>query len=335
VTEIVRAEIVSPPHRDPYYQVDNITAATLPGLCVKLLAAGFDPEGSVECYRPGRTAWDIRARSIRAVAAEHAAKEGSRDTAPLPRNSIPGAVRGLPGCSQKPPTTYKASNLVWQGLRLHLRVSDRTLAVLKPDANHPNLYRVCILDHLGDLTNLTRAREAAIALALETLNSEIAVKQAQAEGGAGMNVPATVQQAALDQCAEQIRFLGKRTVADLLEIGRLLDEVKHSGLGRAGFLQWIDHEFGWSEDTAERYIALQKLRRQLPQVADVSLPVSALYLLASPSTPLETAKDVVAKGLDGEQMSVAEIKATVTEAKGNGGLGFPPRSRNRRRRCLR
>jgi hypothetical protein len=48
VTEIVRAEIVSPPHRDPYYQVDNITAATLPGLCVKLLAAGFDPEGSVE-----------------------------------------------------------------------------------------------------------------------------------------------------------------------------------------------------------------------------------------------------------------------------------------------
>ena len=37
MTEIVRAEIVSPPHRDPYYQVDNITAATLPGLCVKLL----------------------------------------------------------------------------------------------------------------------------------------------------------------------------------------------------------------------------------------------------------------------------------------------------------
>ena len=132
-----------------------------------------------------------------------------------------------------------------------------------------------------------------------------------------------MQQAALDQCAEQIRFLGKRTVADLLEIGRLLDEVKHSGLGRAGFLQWIDHEFGWSEDTAERYIALQKLRRQLPQVADVSLPVSALYLLASPSTPLETAKDVVAKGLDGEQMSVAEIKATVTEAKGKRRLRFP------------
>ena len=248
MTEIVRAEIVSPPHRDPYYQVDNITAATLPGLCVKLLAAGFDPEGSVECYRPGLLpGTSVRVRSVPWPL--------STRRKSLPRNSIPRAVRGLPGCSQKPPTTYKASNLVWQGLRLHLRVSDRTLAVLKPDANHPNLYRVCILDHLGDLTKLTRAREAAIALALETLNSEIAVKQAQAEGGAGMNVPATVQQAALDQCAEQIRFLGKRTVADLLEIGRLLDEVKHSGLGRAGFLQWIDHEFGWSEDTAERYIA--------------------------------------------------------------------------------
>jgi hypothetical protein len=65
---VIRAEIVSPPQRESFYQVDNVTAATLSGLCVKLLAAGFDPEASVECYRPGREAWDIRAKSIRAAA---------------------------------------------------------------------------------------------------------------------------------------------------------------------------------------------------------------------------------------------------------------------------
>jgi hypothetical protein len=48
VNDAILAEIVSPPQRDPYYQVDDITAAMLPGLCVKLLAAGvkltaFDP----------------------------------------------------------------------------------------------------------------------------------------------------------------------------------------------------------------------------------------------------------------------------------------------------
>lgn len=113
MTEIVRAEIVSPPHRDPYYQVDNITAATLPGLCVKLLAAGFDPEGSVECYRPGRTAWDIRARSIRAVAAEHAAKEPTPKLDPRGRarasrllakaaDHVQGQQSGLAGPSAAP-----------------------------------------------------------------------------------------------------------------------------------------------------------------------------------------------------------------------------------------
>jgi hypothetical protein len=68
MSEIISAEIIGPPQRDPYYQVDNITAATLPGLCIKLLAAGFNPEASVECYRPGRAAWDIRAKPIRAAA---------------------------------------------------------------------------------------------------------------------------------------------------------------------------------------------------------------------------------------------------------------------------
>lgn len=176
MTEI-RAEIVSPPQHDPHYQVADITAATLPGLCVKLLAAGFDPGASVECYRPGREAWDIRAKTVRAGAA--LAREGGGEgvDSQTPRKAAQRASAGQSGCPQKPPNPYRREALVWQGLRLRLRVSDRTLALLKPDTDHPNLYRVCILDHVSDLTNLTRAREAAVAFALETLNGEIAVKQ--------------------------------------------------------------------------------------------------------------------------------------------------------------
>jgi hypothetical protein len=68
MSDAIRAEIVSPPQREPFYQVSDITAGTLPSLCVKLLAVGFDPGASVECYRPGREAWDIRAKSIHAAA---------------------------------------------------------------------------------------------------------------------------------------------------------------------------------------------------------------------------------------------------------------------------
>jgi hypothetical protein len=156
--------------RDGIYHVGRITAGTLPSLCRQLAEAGFDPEASVECYRPGRETWDIRAETVRAGAAP---VRESR----TPRKATQRASAGLSGGPQKAASIYKRTNLVWQGLRLHLRVSHRTLAALKPDADHPNLYRVCILDHVSDLANLTRARETAIAFALETLNGEIAVRK--------------------------------------------------------------------------------------------------------------------------------------------------------------
>jgi Protein of unknown function (DUF3102) len=122
------------------------------------------------------------------------------------------------------------------------------------------------------------------------------------------------QQAVLDEHADTIRAYAKRSIKDILEIGRRLAEVKKL-LGYGNFLSWIEREFRWSEDTAERLIALHALQRRIPEVADVSLPISGLYLLASPSTPVETAKAVIAKAQDGEPVSVVEIKSTIAEAK--------------------
>jgi Protein of unknown function (DUF3102) len=108
-----------------------------------------------------------------------------------------------------------------------------------------------------------------------------------------VEAPAPTLQDLLDQHAEElaehaeaIRAYGKRTVQSVLAIGRHLAEVKQL-LGHGNWLSWLEQEFNWSEDTAERLIAVYKLQRQIP--------FSGLYLLAAPSTPPEAIEVVVAK----------------------------------------
>jgi hypothetical protein len=78
-------------------------------------------------------------------------------------------------------------------------------------------------------------------------------------------------QAVIDEHAEAIRAHAKRTITNILEIGRRLAEVKRS-LGYGNWLSWLEREFRWSEDTAERFIALHALQRQIPNVSELSLP---------------------------------------------------------------
>jgi hypothetical protein len=77
----------------------------------------------------------------------------------------------------------------------------------------------------------------------------------------------------------------------------------------------LEREFNWSEDTAERLIAVYKLQRQIPQVAELSIPLSGLYILAARSTPPEAIEAIVAKAEGGEQVTFAGIKETIQEAK--------------------
>jgi Protein of unknown function (DUF3102) len=149
-----------------------------------------------------------------------------------------------------------------------------------------------------------------------------------------VEAPAPTLQDLLDQHAEElaehaeaIRAYGKRTVQSVLAIGRHLAEVKQL-LGHGNWLSWLEQEFNWSEDTAERLIAVYKLQRQIPHVAELSLPFSGLYLLAAPSTPPEAIEVVVAKAEVGEQITVAEIRETVRKAKSPESVRKPERSSN-------
>jgi hypothetical protein len=66
----------------------------------------------------------------------------------------------------------RARHMRWDGGQLRL-TTGRLLAIVEPDPDWPNMWRVHMPDgHVSDMVNRTRAKDAAISLALEALNPE-------------------------------------------------------------------------------------------------------------------------------------------------------------------
>jgi hypothetical protein len=66
---------------------------------------------------------------------------------------------------------YDRHDLRWDGPRLRLR-SGRLLATIVPDPEWNGMWRVHLPDgHVSDMVNLTRAKDAALSLALALLNA--------------------------------------------------------------------------------------------------------------------------------------------------------------------
>jgi hypothetical protein len=129
---------------------------------------------------------------------------------------------------------------------------------------------------------------------------ETETQAGQPSNGAGADLIAdTGKDQELAEHAALIRRFSKRVIGDVIEIGRRLAEVKKI-VGHGNFLPWIEREFGWSEDTAERLIAVHAMQRQIPQVRDLVLPISALYLLAASSTPAEARTEIVQRAEAGK-----------------------------------
>jgi hypothetical protein len=117
----------------------------------------------------------------------------------------------------------------------------------------------------------------------------------------------------LAQNAEVIRALGKRVIADVIEIGRRLSESK-ALCGHGNWLPWLEREFGWGDDTALNFMRCHQLAESR-NFRDLSLPISGLYLLAAPSTPEQAQQQVIERAESGEHLSVADVKKLIVEAR--------------------
>lgn len=119
---------------------------------------------------------------------------------------------------------------------------------------------------------------------------------------------------ALAEHADAIRKFMKRAIEDVFSIGRHLTEAKKL-CDHGNWLSWLDREFGWSADTAERLMQLHALGSQNPRVRNLDLPRSALYLLAKPSTPEAARQEVFDKTESGEPVSVEQTRQTIKRHK--------------------
>jgi hypothetical protein len=133
----------------------------------------------------------------------------------------------------------------------------------------------------------------------------------------------------LTKYAAEIRRLGKRVKEDVVAIGRYLDQAqKHAG--RGAWLAWIQAEFGWSDQTAYNFIHLYGAQQspEFQKFWNSDLPVSALYRLAAPNTPVEARQKIAQLIEAGEKPSVAEVTEVVARAKNGAADSEPVQTNN-------
>jgi hypothetical protein len=116
----------------------------------------------------------------------------------------------------------------------------------------------------------------------------------------------------LAEHAEAIRVLGRRVIGDVIEIGRRLT-ISKKFCGHGGWLPWLEREFGWSDDSALRFMQVAEFAKSR-NLRDLEIPVSGLYLLAAPSTPEAARDEVIERSEAGERLTPAQIKETIDKA---------------------
>lgn len=125
-------------------------------------------------------------------------------------------------------------------------------------------------------------------------------------------VSRTDADAELARYAREIRTFGKQAI---IEIGKRLIECERLCKAEGRWLQWLKTEFGWSRITADNFINVALAAARVKNFDSLNVPVSALYLLAAPSTPDEVIDAVAERG---ERLSLAEVKAIIAEVKARG-----------------
>lgn len=120
-------------------------------------------------------------------------------------------------------------------------------------------------------------------------------------------------EAEVREAAERIKLRLRRTAEDIVEIGRDLLAVKER-LSHGQFLPWIEAEFAMHQTTANKFMHVAEIYgEKVSQV--LSLPATALYELAAPSTPQSVREQVEELIVDGQKVTAADVKRLKADAK--------------------
>jgi hypothetical protein len=111
--------------------------------------------------------------------------------------------------------------------------------------------------------------------------------------------------------AEKIHNLARMTAAGIVQIGQYLTEAK-TRLEHGKFLEWIEKEFAWKRTTAWRFMEVFE-KVKCSKLEQMEIDVSALYLIAAPSTPEPVRQEVLKIAMSGEHVSHGTVKAVIAE----------------------
>jgi len=110
----------------------------------------------------------------------------------------------------------------------------------------------------------------------------------------------------VQQQTGEIRGLMKRTAQGIVEIGQRLIDVKEK-LGHGRFGSWLESEFEWTDRMARQFMRVAEAFK-LENFSDLNFASSALYLLASPSTPESVREEAIARAEAGEPITYTTAK---------------------------
>lgn len=116
----------------------------------------------------------------------------------------------------------------------------------------------------------------------------------------------------VQQRTGEIKSLMRRTAQDIIDIGQKLIEVK-ARLGHGSFGVWLKAEFEWSQYTAINFMRVSEKFGNFPNLGDIA--PSALYLLASPSTPDAARDEALQRAATGEVITFSSARDITSKHK--------------------
>jgi hypothetical protein len=114
--------------------------------------------------------------------------------------------------------------------------------------------------------------------------------------------------------AKGIRDKINKSLRGLIEAGQGLLAAKDL-LSHGQFGPWLEAEFGWSDRTARKFMAVaEQFGSKTELISDLAITPTAAYLLTAPSAPFEARQAALDRAQSGEKVTPAivnEILASV------------------------